>query len=735
MQAVCAASITAISLILLWPPVSVGEIAEVIISSGSWDAEKRTGILAVNGNADSNNANTLSDNVPSLRHERLTSGGWEGEWVEFRFNKVITGTGGSVETWISRVMDPNGTGYAPGEIRGRQDRNISGICDPDFEREKREEGHPSPGDFRCQRSIQEESDDPINIIGEPSKNLSIGWTYTGSGTSEIEDNISSRHGLPCIFAGGHCIWSFQCSQDDYKGTGPKAITTSGEEYGIDWQRDEIDSNWQCISPFFGVFIARGTAQMNSIRARFPISSFVSFTSDYIARSQEEREFTPEPPFTVLDDFVVGFQFPELSSPELSQLNDKLVEQFDGKEVKLVAELEEEGSVMELHVTSMNCNKSIVNADGTPLRRCEALFLGSGGTQSGLSGVTGKNLHIVSDLIHRKASVYAYLELPNGGQIKINVPMTTCYHYWGPSDAKFRLGYLATYLNAEDELEILPLAESTVTEMLHVAPFSTRMSDFAHYVDTRLFSEELWDDPFSWPELEEGESRTAVNSYHIVEGHPQLPACGELSHYIIADKHLPGDSPDSPISNPIGVTGQYVPKIWLELPYFIRTGLEIGPIALHELGHTIGGLLDEYLYETPDPSIGRSGGIMGNCISDTRSYLGYGDTSFQGCSIPELYRPSETSIMSRASSRIPLFNVKGCGNLLRGFESEEEQQRIKAIYADRYEGILPPSLITAVSFTHWYDECCALPGVLLPSEGCPDEPDIEYLLELAERFGL
>ena len=74
------------------------------------------------------------------------------------------------------------------------------------------------------------------------------------------------------------------------------------------------------------------------------------------------------------------------------------------------------------------------------------FLGGRGKyQSGLSGVTDKNLHTVSELIHQGKKVYAEIKLPTGYKFQIKVPMSTCYHYWGPTDAKFRMGYLSTYL--------------------------------------------------------------------------------------------------------------------------------------------------------------------------------------------------------------------------------------------------------------------------------------------------
>lgn len=83
-------------------------------------------------------------------------------------------------------------------------------------------------------------------------------------------------------------------------------------------------------------------------------------------------------------------------------------------------------------------------------------------------------------------------------------------------------------------------------------------------------------------------------------------------------------------------------------------------VIHELGHTIGYLKDEYVYASNEQAGRRERGTGENCAQtsaecDTK-WNGTTHACFQGCSLPDWYRSSSNSIMRDHSSIIdPTFN--------------------------------------------------------------------------------
>ena len=241
----------------------------------------------------------------------------------------------------------------------------------------------------------------------------------------------------------------------------------------------------------------------------------------------------------------------------------------------------------------------------------------------------------------------------------------------------------------------------------------------HFVDTRLFDEELWRDSRSWPSVDDSFNRNALDSFYVPADHPQLPACGGLLYYVIGDEIL-GDNQIT------GVSSKLVPKLWIAVPKLKHAFEAMGLTVLHELGHAMVGLADESVVSEPNPLP-----FVLNCTTDPGTYFGYGELNLQGCTWPELYRPSNGSLMSYEPPQ-KQFNVIGCGVLREKFASDEENKLVLDSYFEAYEDVLPPWLIPLVARTHWYDECCAMGGVITPARRLSGDAEYRVFTELSNR---
>ena len=100
------------------------------------------------------------------------------------------------------------------------------------------------------------------------------------------------------------------------------------------------------------------------------------------------------------------------------------------------------------------------------------------------------------------------------------------------------------------------------------------------------------------------------------------------------------------------------------------------VSLHEFSHTFAGLNDEYPYKNGS---GNFSLVETNCSRkpDSNAPVGYiydvktpyGSTKLEGCSLPDLYRPSNVSIMNDVSGS-SRFNVVSCGYILAAIKGGE-----------------------------------------------------------------
>gem|GEM_PF-2997876 len=258
-----------------------------------------------------------------------------------------------------------------------------------------------------------------------------------------------------------------------------------------------------------------------------------------------------------------------------------------------------------------------------------------------------------------------------------LPFSNCFD-WSGNGSKY-------IVFIEDGTRV-PIAGDYVTEVRSIVnkfesvdPFKTYKDKFAFFIDLKAQSSASFD------KYSIGGSTFFKNPEQTLISNSSCPALKSATYiYLTNDHSIWGYT--STDSNAVREIGNV---IFMNTPALSEAGLDASVVAVHELGHAIGKLDDEYLDTDPmfgEPwdmynTIGELEDSLENCSDvpsldywDEVSNVIYASTSIQGCHYVstsegfEYYRPSENSIMND-DSESQSFNVISCGYLVSAILGE------------------------------------------------------------------
>ena len=332
------------------------------------------------------------------------------------------------------------------------------------------------------------------------------------------------------------------------------------------------------------------------------------------------------------------------------------------------------------VTSVNPNPvglglsvTVNGRDFTPTNNDLQLSKDGGKTFSsaGKFPSNGSTISFTEDAEKFPAGNYL-LRIVNGNGISNSIPLdiTSCAKLSGsgPQKIVFLRGN-----NVSDPKEFMTLTAQIKDDLLRYDPFMTLKDTFSFYADLKKYDDSKF---LKFP-----------------TGNPDFPVIFGLDASTnVISSSCANDSPETDIflfNDSIILpawTFQFGKTIFLNLYYVSGSA---GIVLAHELGHSIGGLQDEYIKSAR----GDLNKPYYNCSpKPLRDYRGtdgilYGSKSVAGCMyemstngfIPEVYyRPSQDGIMGQSemntnwadmSADNYMFNVIDCGYIITGLKSE------------------------------------------------------------------
>jgi len=252
-------------------------------------------------------------------------------------------------------------------------------------------------------------------------------------------------------------------------------------------------------------------------------------------------------------------------------------------------------------------------------------------------------------------------------------LDSCVHVWGKDDAKFKV----VGLRGKSSYEIASwiVARTDDNQKLgfgKVDPFMTFKDQFSHYADLKEINDAL-------------ESVAAKQQ--------RTSSCGSNARiYTIYSSSIILDMRSNLKSE--FVFGYTYP---MARTIFIYPGRALPLLFVHEAGHAMAGLQDEYLYREiirtiPDNNNER------NCVDNPAKFTGYGDSVWTGCeNYPGLYKPTVTSIMNTASNGLKKFNVISCGYLINSIKNNPSYTKMQQYWQDcmSLDTIKPNSLVCSI----------------------------------------
>jgi hypothetical protein len=219
----------------------------------------------------------------------------------------------------------------------------------------------------------------------------------------------------------------------------------------------------------------------------------------------------------------------------------------------------------------------------------------------------------------------------------------CVHLWGSPNAKFNV--VNMYGSSAEKT---PGQHVNRAKTAMEAGFKS-ISPFSDYVGQFSFKVGLVEhDDSEWPLDDENYFKSSVDKKVR-----KLSSCGQSpgTYYVFNSSRILAGEGQRSVEH--GYTKKGGNVIYLSTIFYP------GAVDVHEMGHALCRLNDEYLYEAARFSIGWG---SRNCVRNPSSFGAYGETTHEGCDkYTNFFRPSETSIMLGVS--VAQFNVVSCGYCL------------------------------------------------------------------------
>lgn len=222
----------------------------------------------------------------------------------------------------------------------------------------------------------------------------------------------------------------------------------------------------------------------------------------------------------------------------------------------------------------------------------------------------------------------------------------------------------------------------------VEPFKSRMDKFSFYVDLQPYDEEGLGIAYSNTDYKEYDRLTESE---IVTS----SSCGDSGHIYV---FLSGNPLIYPAYTAYNIGKDLANFVLLDIPSLRTGGYNLAMTAMHELGHAVGDLSDEYPNPAQEQQFSENK-LLENCSLepyldfrssiDNRMYGSYESVSTDGCweginyEHSPYYRPSPKSIMYDQATELR-FNVISCGYIISGLNFE-------SIYQDNAEKHWPECL--------------------------------------------
>ena len=269
---------------------------------------------------------------------------------------------------------------------------------------------------------------------------------------------------------------------------------------------------------------------------------------------------------------------------------------------------------------------------------------------------------------KKVKCFAYIE--DKPEVKdstsqLEQPYSNCVHLWGKDDAQFNFNFLVTknsdkYKDSKDLIGFSFDFKKNGIES--TAPFSIDQSYYSYFIDLKKIDDSKWgtNGPRYAP------SPGGDFATQPVDFVNQGSCGGDKYNILLNTKTLCGywAEPSNVIFYNFETCTNNAPP-------------EVTPpkMIIHELGHEIGDLMDEYQKSISVGSLGLFFYTYNkNCFHNS-NFLGrptipkwapdYGSWDFRGCEIfTDYYRPSEASLMNNGGLMRSRFNVVSCGYILQ-----------------------------------------------------------------------
>jgi cysteine-rich repeat protein len=223
------------------------------------------------------------------------------------------------------------------------------------------------------------------------------------------------------------------------------------------------------------------------------------------------------------------------------------------------------------------------------------------------------------------------------------PVTSCVHLYGKNDAKFKFVEMYGISTGWIPKKLINQAKKNFNDgIMKIEPYKSNYLDFAYFVDIKRHADTQW-------------TLSRHGSFFHGEAWGASSCGKKFTNYAFYSSRI-----DSGGHAHLGGGETYLNTQVFRMKGGIEYDRIMLGVAFHELGHSFGSLLDEYLYKGADDTVEGSK----NCVLDPTKFGKYQYGDFIGCyTMPKNSYPSVTSIMHYPNTELR-FNVISCGYILR-----------------------------------------------------------------------
>ena len=264
----------------------------------------------------------------------------------------------------------------------------------------------------------------------------------------------------------------------------------------------------------------------------------------------------------------------------------------------------------------------------------------------------EKMELLTESITQNRKIFIRLE-KRQKRINKEITMTTCVPLYGAGPHSLVMMYGSksnvSALQSNEKRSIVSIINKTLEEgFKRIDPFKSNLEYFSFYADLKKI------DDYKINLAKEGASSLTGEEFDL----PRISSCTSKEKYFLhTGKNVAGG-------------GAYTLPL---SQWVILTNVQTPAVYLHEYGHAFCGLTDEYIrYFSVDS---KKASPTANCVRNANTSFSangiqYGAVAEAGCTFPDLYRPSSTSLMREPP--IEKLNVISCGYCLAQIKGGEAQ---------------------------------------------------------------